>query len=373
MRFRALGRVALLSISIALSVWGLGNLLLEPSTLPSDSGMTPTDWGLPGISALWSLGFAGVGYVIARRQPANPIGWLLLVSGIFAGFTGALAPLATGGAPGFVTDVWMVAWVPAVAGLVTSVALLPNGSLPSRRWRPTVWLLWTGVALMWSVTFIGDGSAVETWVGLVFQASLIAVLVSVAVRFRRSRGVERQQLKWIAAAGIFVGSTALAGEIGMRLFLPDWYYWSTVLLSLAMATVPVAIGVAILRHQLYDIDRLISRTVTWGMVSALLVAVYVTVVFGLRLLLPTQGELAVAASTLAVAALFNPVRRRMQALVDHRFNRSRYDAIRTIDEFARRARSDVDVEDLSGELRTTAALTMEPESVSVWLADPDSD
>ncbi|HEX2152594.1 MAG TPA: hypothetical protein VHL52_01275, partial [Acidimicrobiia bacterium] len=204
---------------------------------------------------------------------------------------------------------------------------------------------------------------------ILMQLSIISLLVSVAVRFRRSRGTERQQLKWIAYSGGVVLVAGLSGEILFRLFLPAWYPASTIVLSLAILTVPLAIAVAILRHRLYDIDRIISRTVAYGAVTAVLVAAYVGVVFVLRLVVPGGNQLVVAASTLTVAALFNPLRRRVQVIVDRRFNRSRYDAAQVVDAFGARIRSEAGMQALANDLLAVARETMEPSSASLWLRD----
>jgi hypothetical protein len=199
-------------------------------------------------------------------------------------------------------------------------------------------------------------------------AALFGAVAALVVRFRRSRGAERQQIKWLVYAVLVVVvcfplpalfETMIGSELA-----------ADVVYALIVAPIPVAVGVAILKYRLYDIDRLINRTLVYGLLTALLGAVYAVGVFGLgRLLNPVTGEsaLAVAASTLAVAALFQPARRRIQQAVDRRFNRRRYDAARTVEAFTARLRDEVDLDTLAGELLAMANQTMQPTVVSLWL------
>lgn len=327
-----------------------------------------TGWGVPGTGGLWALGFAGVGALIARQRPRNPIGWLLLVAAVFAGLAGFSGFALSRVSSDLASALWGVAWVPAVAGLVTALALLPDGRLMSRRWRPWVWFPWVSVALLGLIILGGDVLADWLVAGeTILQISFLPVIVAVGLRFHRSRGTERQQLKWIAFAGGVVIVAAVTGEIVVRFLFPRWYFISTVVLSLAVLSVPVAIAMAILRRRLYDIDRIISRTVAYGTVTAVLVMSYGAAVFVLRLVFPGGNQLAVVTSTLAVAALFHPLRRRVQAGVDRRFNRARYDAASVVDAFGSRMRSEGGIEGVSDDLLDVAHQTMEPTSASVWL------
>jgi hypothetical protein len=201
------------------------------------------------------------------------------------------------------------------------------------------------------------------------QLCLLVVVVgsaaSILVRFRRARGLERQQLKWLAYA-------VVVATVALLLASREWAGWAVaeVVALFAVGFIPVAIGVAILRYRLFDIDRLISRTLVYGLLTALLAGVYVTGVFVAgRLLDPAHGrsELAVAGSTLAVAALFQPARRRIQRLVDRRFNRSRYDAVRTVEAFRGRLWEEIDLDSLSAELLAVVDQTMQPTTAALWL------
>jgi hypothetical protein len=327
-----------------------------------------TGWGIPGTHLLWAFAFASVGALIARQRSRNPIGWLLLGSAIFAGLAGFTGFALSRVRSDLAAALWEVAWVPAVAGLVTSLALIPDGRLMSPRWRPWLWLPWFSVLLLGLVILGGD--ALAGWLvaaEAMLQISFLPMCVAVAVRFRRSRGRERQQLKWIAFAGGVIVVAAVTGELVVRFLFPGWYYTSTVVLSLAVLGVPVAIGMAILRRRLYDIDRIISRTVAYATVTAVLALSYVTVVFVLRLIFPGGSQVAVVSSTLAVAALFHPLRRRVQTEVDRRFNRARYDAASVVDAFTTRIRSEGGIESVSEDLLDVAHQTMEPTSASLWL------
>ena len=274
---------------------------------------------------------------------------------------------------------WLSLWIwwPAY-GLVPLVLLVfPDGRLLSPRWRWAVWLAGAGVALLTlgiAATTLGDpvrfalseeepgglaGLVLAVSVGAA-AVSFLAGLASLALRWRRAWGNEREQLKWVA----FAAGLALVANIVLQILqLPG--------LGLAgVVLVPVGAAVAILRYHLYDIDRLISRTVAYGLLTALLGLVYVAGVFVFGRLLNPGGEdstLAVAASTLAVAALFQPARRRIQELVDRRFNRRKYDAAKTVEDFSARLRNEIDLDTLSAELLAVVNQTMQPSGVSLWL------
>jgi hypothetical protein len=258
--------------------------------------------------------------------------------------------------------------------------VFPDGRLPSPRWRWAAWLAGAGVAVMtlgMAASTLGDPVRIALseeepggLPGLVLDvsviaaaASFLAALVSLAQRWRRARGNEREQLKWVA----FAAGLALVANIVLQIFqLPG-------LGLVGVMLVPVGAAVAILRYRLYDIDRIISRTLGYGLLTALLGLVYVAGVFVFGRLLNPGGKpsgLAVAASTLAVAALFQPARRRVQAAVDRRFNRARYDAARTVAAFSARLRDQIDLDTLSTELLAVVDQTMEPTQVSFWLRPP---
>jgi hypothetical protein len=340
------------------------------------------------------LGYATVGLVLTLRRPANPIGWLYAASALtwsviipLGPWVHQLAqeqrPLPLAAQLSAMAEVTV--WAPAIALGVTLPALLvPDGRLRSRRWRvaaaaavagPVIFvvgaLMIPGATTDTVVAFdnplgqpgllgeLGKGMAVA---GLALHAaSLPAALVCVVLRFRASRGVERQQLRWVAAgaAVAVVGLTVPLGDLRGA--------WVDPLLLLC---VPVAVAVAVLRYRLWDLDRLVSRTVTYGLLTLLLGLAYAAVVLGLGRLLPDSSSLGVAAATLAVAAAFQPLRRRVQRLVDRRFNRRRYDAAGTVEAFAARLRDQVDLDALHGELLTVVDHTVQPASASLWLRPP---
>jgi hypothetical protein len=334
--------------------------------------------------------FSGAGALIVSAHPRNAIGWVFLGLGV----SGALWELCEGWGhyatdedlPGGAAGEWVIlwSWILDFAVLTVVFFLFPDGRLPSRRWRPWLWVLAAGTALAL------PGQALSPDLGSEFSSgtnpmavealptalllnggltllllSLGAAVVSLVVRFRRGGYVERQQLKWIASAA----SLLLAVGI-VAIFL--WYETILVQVAFALALValPLAVGVAILRHRLYDIDVVIRRTVVYGAVTATLAAAYLGSVLLLQLALSPLTEesgLAIAGSTLAVAALFRPVLRRVQELVDRRFYRRRYDAAHTIEAFGLHLRDEVDLDALGAELRTVVAHTMQPAHVSLWL------
>jgi hypothetical protein len=392
--------------ALAWSLWGLSLLLAVVGiwllwltrTAPRPNPVT-FGWTLV-VDRLTTPLAGALGALIASRRPRLPIGWLLLA--ITLGFplveaTESYARYAvwTGAAlPGWRLAAWMTNWVWALTpGVLPLVLLLfPTGRPLSRRWAVAVRLAWLELALLlvvfavlpgpleefpgvtnpvgWSVlpspTGDGPGALVGLFIGL--EAVTLVALVGLVVRFWRSRGDERLQLKWIAwGAGVLVAAILVAP------WIPDQVGTvGEIVGGLAMFT---AVGAAMLKYRLYEIDRIVSRTVTYAVVTGLLVSAYAGSVVALRALLtPVTGtsDLAVAGSTLVVAALFGPVRRRVQGFVDRRFNRQRYDAARAVEAFGQRLRDEVDLDHVAGDLRTTVASTVAPATVSVWLADPEA-
>ena len=277
------------------------------------------------------------------------------------------------------------------AGLLATLTLLlfPTGHPPSSRWRWVVWVVGLAITLMvvpmavatWPsrASLPDEGEAVSAafllqGIGLLLVGvAMVASLVSLVVRFRRAGGTERQQIKWLAYAGtltvlVFSGEVLAGGPqrlAGLGVVV------GLLLLIVIVPSIPIAVGIAILRYRLYDIDLVINRTLVYGALTVLLGAVYVAGVVGLPRLLPLaeDNDLVVAGSTLAVAALFSPLRRRVQAFVDRRFYRLRYDAQRTLEAFSARLREEVDLDTLSAELVGVVRHTLQPASVRVWLAD----
>jgi hypothetical protein len=351
--------------------------------------------------AMLFVGFSAfmvVGALVVAHRPGNAIGWIFSAIALLA-FTGQLASeyatyayvTGPGLLPGAILAAWYGSWpwwlVLALA-LVFTPLLFPTGRLVSPRWRPVAWLAGatTAVATLLTslqptlgtfgdqvvmnpigVTAVGDlvGSAVgPALLGLLVLSAVLA-LASLVIRFRRSRGEERQQLKWFTYACALLPLAALGD------FLPgpvgDLLFAALVLL------LPVATGIAILRHRLYDIDRLINRTLVYGLLTALLGGVYAAAVLVLGLFGGVGRDppsWAVAGATLAVAALFQPARRRIQSVVDRRFNRRKYDAARTVEVFSRRLREEVDLDTLSAELLAVVDETVQPAKASLWLQPP---
>jgi hypothetical protein len=369
---------------IAVVVW-LDHLLRQAGR-PDLGLLNPNQYAY----VLTLVSAATVGAVLASRRPRHPVGWLLLALGlsvVAAGVAQGYAGYGLEVRPGWLPGARWVALYGDAPGIVWSalvgfiLLLTPTGSLPSPRWRwwamvtaavPVVFLL--GEPL--GAVLLGgpDEPVISPLAGLVlvtFIAALIfsqlSVLVDVAslvVRFRRARGTERQQLRWVAMAAGLLAAAVVATIIGALTDHPAVLEWTS---GLFVALLPVAIGAAVLRYRLYDLDRIISRTLAWTLLTLLLGLGYTVVVLGLGRLLPQGSSLGVAAATLAVAAVFQPLRRRVQALVDRRFNRRRHDAARTIAAFSSRLREQVDLNTLTTELLAVVDQTMQPTRSSLWL------
>jgi hypothetical protein len=337
------------------------------------------------------LGYATIGLVMALRRPANPIGWLFAASGLAWSVTIPFDPWVTQ----LILDhrplplaaqvgalVGEFNWSPAIAfGITLPALLVPDGRLRSPRWRPVVAAAVAGPVLgMLGSSFlpgkleetvvpidnpfgrtgvVGTVAAVVGFTGLgLWFISMLAALVSLVLRFRASRGTERQQLRWVVAGATGAVAGLVVGIAGVELTYP------------AVLCLPVGVAVAVLRYRLWDLDRLVSRTVTYALVTALLIVPYLLILPAATRLAGNSGSLAVAAATLAAAALFQPLRRRVQDLVDRRFNRRRYDAARTVDAFAVRLRDQVDLTALHAELLGVVDQTMQPTQASLWLRPP---
>jgi len=366
--------VALLSLTIALV--GIGAVLLF-----GGGGFGQIAWGLPGVTGLWALGFSVAGYPITRRHPANPVGWCLMAAGVAAGVTFlGLSGAADSGGLAF----WMSsAWVVSMGALSSAVVLFPSGSPPSRWWWAQLCVLWGSGVL----TYFADPYETSGYVGLpgwlvpiaapvaiIFQLSLVAGFFSLLARWRRSGSLERLQLKWVVYSVAMVGTTALIVETGISELAPAWYLSGTFVLSIVILAVPVTMGVAMLRYRLYDIDLVINRTLVYGALTATLALVYVGVVVSLqyafRVLTGEGSQLVIVASTLGIAALFNPLRGRIQDFVDRLFYRKKYDAAKTLETFSAKLRDETDLDTLSDDLVHVVRNTVQPEHVSLWLREP---
>jgi hypothetical protein len=356
--------------------------------LPQPLSLRIADWLFTAVA----VPFAVVGALIVVHRPGNRLGGLLLIGALALGLERVAQELVQYGVahPGAVPALawigWVSnwAWVPAILMLVLLPMLFPDGRPLSPRWWPLVWGIVAGalVSLVGSMLFpgISDAPSLQNPLGLsgtagalLEQALLklflglpvaaVAAAVSLIVRFRRAHGVARQQLKWLAyAMGVLMVAPVIQDS-----WLGGW----AAAADLAQWTIPAVIGVAILRYRLYEIDRLINRTLVYGLLTALLAGVYTGVVLVLGQLFGGVGtdlpSWAVAGATLAVAALFQPARRRIQAVVDRRFNRRKYNAAKTIEAFSVRLRDEVDLDTLSAELLGVVDQTMQPTTASLWL------
>jgi hypothetical protein len=383
------------TITISIAVIRVVLAIVDPAS--SDSSGTPghhvPGGGTPVASfeALVLVLLAVIGAVVASRQRRNTVGWILCLIPMSLGLLilsahayWALALNGNSTAQPAELMAWLASWIwiPAMIPMLTFFPLLfPTGHPPSPRWRPVLWIAAASIPF----TFIGEalpsrrfedypvdnpfgiGRAAELAGGLGFILMATGALASVAalvVRFRRSHGVEREQLKWVTSAAVvfiiifIVPTEDFAGDnVGFAMLL------------VGILVIASAVAVAMLRYRLYDIDVVINRALVYGALTAMLAAVYLGSVLLLQLVLETitgGSGLAVAASTLGTAALFGPLRTRTQAVVDHRFFRRKYDAAQTLRRFGARVRDEVDLDTLTAELSSVIAETMQPQHVSLW-------
>jgi hypothetical protein len=329
--------------------------------------------------------FATVGALLAWKRPGNPIGWLLSATG--GAYAVGASNVLLAHFPRTLTLAKWLGWIWLLGlGLCVFVVLLfPSGNLPSRRWRPVAWAAGAGLA-GW---VLGNAFAPAIFTGspsepnpvgvtgpagdifkimafgglLLIAATGLAAVLSLAFRYRRARTAERAQLKWLVYAGAVIVVAALATIPIASSNLQN------AISSGAVALVPVAIGVAVLRYRLYDIDRVISRTVSYAIVTGLLVGIYAGLVLLATQVLGLRTPVAVAAATLAAAALFSPVRRRVQRVVDRRFNRARYDADQTVAAFAVRLKDAVDLDTVQDDLAEVVQRVLEPAHLTLWVSE----
>lgn len=403
---------SLAALSVAMFIAGVVLTILTLSDAPA---MQPSsDWGTGGalgslVLFLPFLAFPVVGAIIASRRPRNPIGWICLAAGLFWMFIVLGDSVPAGAEPYPVTTdaLFQWIWIPPVGLLgIYLILLFPDGKLPSKRWRPLAWLS-GAVMVLASVAITIDPGPLPGYPGVrnpfglegypmvtqslsgaivLLPVCILVSAVSLVWRFRHSGGEMRQQIKWVAFAALFVGlaygSTLVGGlflewEDSATEQVPLWLglLQNTVLIS--YAAVPIAVGVAVLRHRLYDIDLLINRTLVYGPLTAMLALMYVGGVVSLqalfRALSGQESTLAVVASTLAIAALFNPLRWRVQALVDRRFYRRKYDAAKTLATFNTRLREVTDLDSLRDEVVGVVRETMQPAHASLWLRTDTTD
>jgi hypothetical protein len=360
-----------------------------------------------GSLPVWvSAGFAVVGFVVAWRKPRNPLGWVILamagclvLSQDASFYMVADYRLHHGGLPlGWVALFAQPGWAPGLVLLVLVFLLFPDGRPPSPRWR---WVLWVTMAVgtVWiastfaltvsaiighrlqvdpagNLAVLDNGPRNAAWwnavtlvASLVAAVSWLASLGSQVLSYRRSFGERRQQLKWLLAgsaiSGVCIGiSFATSNPSGSVSIV------SAIVLAGFLA-LPLSIGVAVLKYRLFDIDRVVSRTLAYAIVTGLLVGVYAGIVLLATQVLSLHSTVAVAVATLAAAALFNPVRRRVQRAADRRFNRTRYDADRTVAAFAARLKDEVDLDSVRDGLTGVVSAALEPAHVTIWISRRD--
>lgn len=362
---------------------------------PLGSGLSVQDWDGTGDALIISLGAAStvVGALIALRLPRNPIGWLFLVAGASNGVAAAAHAYAQRWVDGEGGDRTLAelaavygdaSWMPFILLPVTFLLLLfPDGRLPSRRWRPVAWCAGAGLAVGFAIEIVWPGptedfptienpigwssGAADPVMGLSWLLLLIGILGSAAAlahRFRASAGEERQQLKWLALAG---GVAAVAIPVGVAGFDIWGADGTNVICMAAVLGLPLATGVAILRHRLFDIDVVINRTLVYGALTMTVAGAYALTVLLLQLVVSPSSDVAVAASTLAAAALVRPARAGIQEAVDRRFYRRAYDARQTVQAFASQLRDEVTLDGLDRELRDAVHTALAPAHVSLWV------
>ena len=347
---------------------------------------TPVYFFWLGLTVI-AMGYSVIGAIIASRLPNQPIGWICCAIGFiaavdhFGGEYAVYAVLARSAAlPGSQAMLWLQSWLWMlfVGLLVFLLLLFPTGRLPRSRWRPFAWMsvAMISVAVIWSSIISPDvrPDAPPSPVQLCVMLLGLVAAASVVVGRRGARGVERQQIKWLLYAGaiFFVGPTFQITVSYVLRVEGTWASWVGNILGVVSGLgVPVAIGFAILRYRLYDIDLLINRTLVYGSLTATLVALYFGgIVLSQRvfvLLIGQQSTLAVVVSTLLIAALFTPLRRRIQFFIDRSFYRRKYDARKTLEAFASKLRDETDLEALNNELVGVVRETMQPAHVSLWL------
>jgi hypothetical protein len=400
---RSLRGLARVSSGLALVVLASAIVLISLGwSTPLPEGWV--SWRGQAVSCAAGLGASVLGWFVATRRPGNPYGWLWIGLGgafsllVFAQVYAAYALVAEPGALPFARTVGTagagIGWTAWLILTPLLMVLFPSGRTPSPRWRILVWtvLLFGALALI-STPFIPGRSGfapIENPLGaegasgrvaafalgfggtLVILAIIPLALLSLVFRYRRAGGVERQQIKWFAYAAV----------VFVSMYLSQFYYeppgaWDAVVEILPLLGIYAAIGIAILRYRLFDIDVIVNRTLVYGLLSVALVFAYLGSVVSLqylfRRLAGGDSQLSVVASTLLIAALFNPLRHRLQVFVDRRFYRQKYDAARTLEGFSARLREETDLDELSRDLSGVVRDTVAPEHVSLWLREPSVD
>ena len=366
-------------------------------------------WGI--LTPLTAPAFGTVGAIIASRRPNNSVGWLCLALGLIVALQDAAwqyGSLALEISPGSLPAGPLLAMIGHILGILQSplpyillLLVFPNGRFLSNRWRPLAWaaiiitMLGVLTTLVYPTIYGGLDATVSNPIGIkslqvvidlgspigfwALNLVLLIAVFSIIVRWRRARDQERQQLKWLVYIGVITAVTTIIGSAGPILPLSPYIPVLIGAVGVAGASIgiPVAIGIAMLRHRLYDIDRLINRTLVYGTLTVSLGLVYFGLVIGLQSLVRlitgqvSQYPFVIVASTLAIAALFQPLRRRIQSVIDRRFYRRKYDAARTVAAFSATLRNEVDLTHLSEQLVAVVEETMQPTHISLWLRPPE--
>jgi hypothetical protein len=400
MSTRTATRLAWALCVLSLALTALSLLLLVLNLSHSNTHLY-APWLDNTVNALF---YPTVGAIVASRRPENPVGWLLCLYGLvtsigyFCAEYAIYALLAQPDSlPAGEAMIWIVSWIlPIMNGLsVFFILLFPTGRLPSRRWR---WLGWLTViyvvvgvilgafssgALLGLLGPIQNPLGIEGFSNIYYKAIIfimgtlvtLAAASSVFIRLRHAVGVERQQIKWFAyAAAAYISAGTLAYPIPMVIDTPLWFERVGFALNIAfIPAIPIAIGIAILRYRLYDIDILINRTLVYGSLTLILALLYfggvtaTQVVFRALTGQEEQPQLTIVVSTLVIAALFTPLRRGIQSFIDRRFYRRKYDARKTLEAFSAQLRNETDMDALSEDLVVVVRETMQPVHVSLWL------
>jgi hypothetical protein len=359
----------------------------------------PGTWSVRGFPIAIAATCVAIGAVVVVRVPGNPIGWLFLTAATLSAVESACDQYATlsliaepGAHAGGEVAAWVAGWIwiPAIALVTVFLPLeFPNGRLLSRRWRPIVWLDVAIVAVatlgaaglpgpLDNAAYVSNPFAVDIGIRpelrwLAYLPLIVAIFIgasALVLRFRRATGESRQQLKWLAFSVAVCGLVFWLIPLGKLGALPPGGAKLTeIVVTAGILGIPISAGIAVLRYRLWDIDRIVSRTISYLIVSAVLAALFAVTVVGLQQLLsPVTGQstVAVAAATLVAITLFQPLRRRVQTAVDRRFNRTHVDAQRVLDGFAAGLRDDAALDALNEHLAAVVARSMQPRSVAVW-------
>jgi MFS family permease len=398
---RRVAAVGLLAISVAMTGFNLASLFLPGTELLVDR---PD----PFTAILFSLIFLAypvVGFVVAARRPDHPVGWLLMAVGlmvttsVFSTEYAGRALILDAPLPAAELVAWAGGWswfVAAGIALPLAIALFPSGRFPGAGWRRG-FLVLTALVVVVATAYAVLPGDLEGWAGLVrnplglegipgevartvngIGTPLLVAMAALAIgsvvhRLRTSPGPQRQQLKWLLLPAAIFLAGLFASSLTFNVEPVNTISWTISLIGLA--SLPVAVGIAILRYRMFDIDLVIRRTLVYSLVVGVLAAAYAGIVLALQAPLSGVtggGPLSVAASTMAVAALFGPVRSHVRRIVDRRFYRARYDAARTVDAFAARLREEVEIESVGTTLATAAARTVQPASIGVWIRERGS-